>query len=343
MSRNWRRFLPMSFKSITYGEAINEALREEMMRDKNVILLGEDIGSYGGVFKVTKGLIDKFGKERVIDTPISETGFLGAGIGAAMTGMRPVIEIMWIDFTLVAMDQIVNQAAKMKYMSGGQVNVPMVIRTQGGGGRGNAAQHSQSLETIFAHIPGIKVVVPSTPADAKGLLKTSIREDAPVIFIENKLLYNQKGEVSTDEYLIPLGKADIKKSGKDVTIVSLSRMVHLSLEAANGLEKEGIDAEVIDLRTLVPLDIETVINSLKKTNRAVIVHEPNRSFGWGAEVASKLQEQAFDYLDSPVYRVGAEDTPIPYNQNLEKEMLPQVKDIIKAVKQALYLAGEESK
>jgi len=264
---------------ISYAQAINEALKEEMALDDRVILLGEDVGSYGGVFKVTKGLFDEFGKERVIDTPISETGFIGAGVGAAMTGLKPIIEIMWIDFSLVAMDQIINQAAKMAYMSGGQTSVPMVIRTQGGGGRGNGAQHSQSLETLFAHIPGLKVVAPSTPYDAKGLLKASIREGSPVIFIEHKMLYSQKGEVPEEEYTIPLGKADIKRSGKDVTIVTLSRMVQFSLEAAKELEKEGIDAEVIDLRTLVPLDIETVKESVKKTNRVVVVHEATRSYG----------------------------------------------------------------
>ncbi|MEK3643807.1 alpha-ketoacid dehydrogenase subunit beta [Aeribacillus sp. FSL M8-0235] len=325
---------------ISYAQAINEALKEEMALDDRVILLGEDIGSYGGVFKVTKGLFDEFGKERVIDTPISETGFIGAGVGAAMTGLKPVIEIMWIDFSLVAMDQIINQAAKMAYMSGGQTSVPMVIRTQGGGGRGNGAQHSQSLETLFAHIPGLKVVAPSTPYDAKGLLKSSIREGSPVIFIEHKMLYSQKGEVPEEEYTIPLGKADIKRSGKDVTIVTLSRMVQFSLEAAKELEKEGIDAEVIDLRTLVPLDIETVKESVKKTNRVVVVHEATRSYGWGAEIAARIQEEAFDDLDAPVQRVGAEDVPVPYNLNLEKEMLPQTKDIIQGVKKSLYLQLE---
>ncbi|SFJ29961.1 alpha-ketoacid dehydrogenase subunit beta [Thermoflavimicrobium dichotomicum] len=323
---------------ITYAEAINEALREEMKADPNVILLGEDIGAYGGVFKVTKGLLDEFGSDRVIDTPISETGFTGAGIGAAMTGMKPVVEIMWVDFTLVAMDQILNQAAKMTYMSGGQTKVPLVIRTQGGGGRGNAAQHSQSLETMFAHVPGLKVVVPSTPYDAKGLLKSSIREECPVIFIEHKMLYNQKGEVPSEEYFIPLGQADIKREGKDVTIVSLSRMVHFCLDAARELQNEGIEAEVIDLRTLVPLDLELVKKSVQKTHRLVIVHEATRSYGWGAEVAARIQEEAFDELDAPVLRVGAEDVPIPYNLNLEKEMLPQVRDIVDAARNALYLS-----
>ncbi|MBP1993853.1 alpha-ketoacid dehydrogenase subunit beta [Paenibacillus eucommiae] len=317
---------------MTYAEAVNSALREEMSRDADVILLGEDIGSYGGVFKVTKGLYDEFGPERVLDMPISETGFIGAGVGAAMTGMKPIVEIMWIDFTLVAMDQIINQAAKMTYMSGGQTKVPLVIRTQGGGGRGNGAQHSQSLETMFAHIPGLKVIVPSTPYDAKGLLKSAVREGSPVIFIEHKMLYNKKGSVPDEEYLIPLGVADVKREGKDVTVVCLSRMVSFSLEAAELLSEEGIEAEIIDLRTIVPLDVETVIQSVKKTHRLIIVHEATRTYGWGAEVLARVQEEAFDELDSPIVRVAAENTPIPYNLNLEKEMLPQVSDIVSAIR-----------
>ncbi|WP_400164536.1 alpha-ketoacid dehydrogenase subunit beta [Brevibacillus sp. TJ4] len=323
-------------RTITYAAALNEALREEMKRDEDVIILGEDIGDYGGVFNVTKGLIEEFGRERIIDTPISEAGFTGAGVGAAMTGLKPVVEIMWVDFTFVAMDQILNQAAKMSYMSGGQTAVPMVIRTQGGGGRGNAAQHSQSLEAIFAQVPGIKVVAPSTPYDAKGLLKQSIREGCPVMFLENKMLYNQKGEVPEEEYVIPLGVADIKRTGSDVTIVSLSRMVQFSLDAAAQLEQEGISAEVIDLRTIVPLDVETVKQSVAKTNRLVIVQEAHRSYGWGAELAARIQEESFDDLDSPVLRVAAEDVPIPYNLKLEKEVLPQVADIVQEVKKSLY-------
>ncbi|HZG80899.1 MAG TPA: alpha-ketoacid dehydrogenase subunit beta [Brevibacillus sp.] len=324
-------------RTITYAAALNEALREEMKRDEDVIILGEDIGDYGGVFNVTKGLIEEFGRERIIDTPISEAGFTGAGVGAAMTGLKPVVEIMWVDFTFVAMDQILNQAAKMSYMSGGQTAVPMVIRTQGGGGRGNAAQHSQSLEAIFAQVPGIKVVAPSTPYDAKGLLKQSIREGCPVMFLENKMLYNQRGEVPEEEYVIPLGVADIKRTGSDVTVVSLSRMVQFSLDAAEQLAQEGgISAEVIDLRTIVPLDVETVKQSVAKTNRLVIVQEAHRSYGWGAELAARIQEEAFDDLDSPVLRVAAEDVPIPYNLKLEKETLPQVADIVREVKKALY-------
>jgi len=322
---------------ITYAEAINEALDEILREDESVLLLGEDIGHYGGVFKVTKGLYDKFGGERVIDTPISESGFVGLGIGAAMTGLKPVIEIMWIDFSLVAIDQILNQAAKFSYMSGGQSKVPLVIRTQGGGGRGNGAQHSQSLEGLFAQFPGIKVVCPSTPYDVKGLLKSSVKDNGPVIFIEHKMLYNTKGEVPEGDYSIPLGKADIKRKGKDVTIVSLSRMVGFSEEAAKELEKDGIDAEIIDLRSLAPLDTDTVIESVKRTNRLVVVHEAHTTFGWGAEIVSQVQHDAFDYLDGPIIRVGAEDVPIPYNLQLEKEVLPQVKDIVKAVKEALYI------
>ncbi|MCD9023841.1 alpha-ketoacid dehydrogenase subunit beta [Cohnella silvisoli] len=320
---------------ISYSEAINEALQEEMRRDADIVLMGEDIGSYGGVFKVTKGLYSEFGAERVIDTPISETGFIGAGVGAAMTGLIPIIEIMWIDFTLVALDQIVNQAAKLKYMSGGQTSIPLVIRTQGGGGRGNGAQHSQSLETIFAHIPGLKVVAPSTPYDAKGLLKTAVREGSPVIFIEHKMLYNQKGHVPLESYTIPLGQSDVKRRGKDVTLVSLSRMVLFSLEAAELLSQEGIEVEVIDLRTLVPLDLAAVIQSVKQTHRVVIVHEATGAYGWGAEISARIQEEAFDELDAPIVRVTAEDTPVPYNLNLEKEMLPQVKDIVNAIRKSI--------
>lgn len=324
-------------REITMAQALNEALREEMRRDPKVFIMGEDIGDYGGVFKVTWNLLKEFGRDRVRDTPISEAGFLGAGVGSALTGMKPIIEIMWIDFTAVAMDQIVNQAAKMRYMSGGQTKVPLVIRTQGGGGRGNGAQHSQSLETLFAHIPGLKVVIPSTPYDAKGLLKSAIREEScPILFVENKMMYNKKGEVPEDEYLIPIGKADVKREGKDITLVSVSRMVDYCLQAAGDLEKEGISAEVIDLRTLNPLDTETIVESVKKTMHAVVVHEATRSFGWGAEVAAVIQERAFDYLDAPIARVCTEDVPIPFNLRLEKEALPQPADIVKEAKLQLY-------
>lgn len=317
---------------ITYSEALNEALREEMLRDKHVILLGEDIAEYGGVFKVTKNLLNEFGAKRVKDTPISESGFVGVGVGAAMTGLRPVVELMWIDFAMVAMDQIVNQAAKMRYMSGGQVSVPLVIRTQEGAGRGNAAQHSQSLESMFAQVPGLKVVTPSTPYDAKGMLKTAIRDESPVLFIEHKLLYFTKGEVPEEEYLIPLDQADVKRTGQDVTIIANSRMVHFALEAAEVLAKDSISAEVIDLRCINPLDMDTILKSVRKTCRIVLVHEAHRSFGWGAELVARIQKEAFDYLDAPIERVASEDVPFPYNMKLEKEVLPQVKDIVETVK-----------
>ncbi|RAV19234.1 alpha-ketoacid dehydrogenase subunit beta [Paenibacillus contaminans] len=319
-------------KVLTMSEALNEALQEEMARDERVFLMGEDIGEYGGIFKVTKGLYEQFGGERVRDTPISEAGFIGMGIGAAITGLIPVIEIMWVDFTAVAMDQIVNQAAKLKYMSGGQTSVPMVIRTQGGAGRGNGAQHSQSLETLFAHIPGLKVAVPSTPYDAKGLLKSAIRDGSPVIFIENKMLYNKKGEVPEGEYTVPLGKAEVKRQGGDVTLIGISRMVDFCLEAAEQLQLEGISAAVIDLRTLNPLDLETILESVRQTMRAVIVHESTYSFGWGAEICSLVQENAFDYLDAPIVRVATKDVPLPYNRTLEKQTIPQVSDIVEAVR-----------
>jgi pyruvate dehydrogenase E1 component beta subunit len=317
-------------REITIAAALNEALREEMLRDERIFLMGEDIGEYGGIFKVTKDLIEQFGPERVRDTPISEAGFIGIGVGAAMTGHVPVIEIMWVDFAAVAMDQIINQAAKMKYMSGGQTSVPLVIRTQGGAGRGNGAQHSQSLETLFAHIPGLKVVAPSTPYDAKGLLKSAIRERGPVIFIENKMIYNKKGPVPEGEYVLPLGKADVKREGTDLTLISLSRMVDVSLQAAEQLQQEGISAEVIDLRTLNPLDEETILASIRKTMRAVIVYESTRSFGWGAEVCSLLQEKAFDYLDAPILRVATRDVPLPYNRALEQQTIPRVSDVLQA-------------
>ena len=322
-------------RELTVAQALNEALREEMLRNERVFLMGEDIGEYGGIFKVTKDLLKEFGPQRVRDTPISEAAFIGAGVGAAMTGWIPVVEVMWVDFMAVAMDQIINQAAKMKYMSGGQTSVPMVIRTQGGGGRGNAAQHSQSLETLFAHIPGLSVVVPSNPADAKGLLKSAIRRNSPTIFIENKMLYTKRGPVPDGEHLVPLGVGDVVRAGTDVTLISLSRMVDFTLEAAAELENEGISAEVIDLRSLSPLDESLVVRSVEKTNRAVVVHEATRLFGWGGEVCALIQEKAFDYLDAPVLRVATKDVPIPYNRALEKQTLPQVSDIVQAVRSQL--------
>ena len=320
---------------ITYREAINQALREEMERDKNVILIGEDIGLFGGAMAVTKGLYERFGEERVIDTPISESVIIGGALGMALTGLRPIAEIMFIDFTLVCMDQIINQVAKVRYMLGGQVEIPLVIRTQGGGGKGYAAQHSQSLEVLFSHIPGLKVIMPSNPEDAKGLLKSAIRDNNPVLFIEHKLLYNEKGEVPDGDYTIPIGEARVCREGKAVTIVSHSRMVLLALKAADYLDKEGISCEVIDLRTMRPLDVKTIIKSIQKTHRLITVEEGHLSFGLGAEVAARVTELAFDELDAPPLRIGALETPIPFNESLEKEVLPSPEKIIKAVRQVI--------
>ena len=321
----------MSERIIEYREALNEALQEEMERDPNVFIWGEDVGLYGGVLKVSKGLRERFGEWRAVDTPISEEGFVGMAVGAALVGLRPVAEVMYIDFLCLAIDPIVNQAAKARYMFGGKAKVPMVVRTQGGAGRGNAAQHSQSLEAWFVHVPGLIVIQPSTPADAKGLLKSAIRDDNPIIFIENKLLYNTKGEVPEGEYTIPIGKADIKRPGKDVTIFATSRMVLFALEAAEKLAEEGIDAEVIDPRTLKPLDMETVAESVMKTHRLVVVNEGSRTGGYAAEVVTRVYEEVFDYLDMPVVRVTSEDVPIPYGV-LEYAVIPSVEKIIDAVR-----------
>ncbi|MBO9335168.1 MAG: alpha-ketoacid dehydrogenase subunit beta [Roseiflexus sp.] len=322
-------------RELTYAQALREALIEEMDRNPDIILLGEDIGVYGGVFKVTDGLLARYGPERVRETPISEAGFTGVAIGLAMTGKHPMVEIMFMDFIWVAADPIFNQAAKMRYMSGGRVEVPLVIRTQQGGGRGNGAQHSQSLESIFTHIPGLKVVLPATPYDAKGLLKAAFRDRNPVVFIEHKMLYNTKGPVPAEDYVIPLGQADIKRTGSDVTVVSLSRTVLHALEAADELAKEGISVEVIDLRCTVPLDLETILTSVCKTNRLVIAHESHRRLGIGAEIAALVQEHAFDYLDAPIVRVGAMDVPIPCSAPLESAVLPGKENIIAAIKQLL--------
>ena len=322
-------------RELHYWRALNEALREEMQRDERVFLMGEDIarwGAGGGIFGVTRNLVNEFGPDRVRDTPISEEGIVGIGVGAAVTGMRPVIEIMYIDFLTLAMDQVVNQAAKMRYMFGGKAKVPLVIRTQEGAGRGNAAQHSQSLEAWFVHVPGLKVVVPSTPADAKALLKSAIRDDNPVIFIEHKLLYATRGPVPDGEYTIPLGVADIKRPGRDVTFVGIHTLVHRGLAAAEKLAQEGIEVEVIDPRTLYPLDIETIVRSVKKTGRLVIGHEAPQRGGVAAEIAMQVMEQAFDYLDAPIVRVCGANCPIPYNQTLERAAIPQEEDIIRAIK-----------
>ncbi len=322
-------------RELMYRDALNEALKEEMARDDKVFIMGEGIAERGGSYKVTVGLLDLFGNKRVFDTPISENGFTGAGIGAALTGMRPVVEILFIDFTMLILDQLVNQAAKFRFMSGNTARVPLVLRTQGGVGNGLAAQHSQNLEAIFYHIPGLKLVMPSTPYDAKGLLKAAIRCDDPVIFIEHKLLYMNKGEVPEEEYIIPLGQADIKKKGKDLTIIAWSGMVPKVMEAAEILTKEGIDAEVVDPRTLVPLDKITIINSVKKTEHVLIVQEAVRRGGVGSDISSIIQEEAFDYLDSPVKILGGLNTPCPFNLNLEKMVVPQVDDIVRAAKKVV--------
>ena len=316
---------------MTFAEALNEALREEMRADPRVFLMGEDIGHHGGIFRVTKDLIDEFGAERVRDTPISESGFVGMGIGAALVGMRPVVELLFMDFALVAADQIVNQAAKLRYMAGGTVSVPIVIRAQQGGGRGNGAQHSQSFESWLAQVPGLIVVAPSTPADAKGLLKSSIRAGNPVIFIEHKLLYNTKGDVPSEQDLIPIGKADVKRAGRDITIVSYSRTLHFALEAAEALSPKGIEAEVIDLRTIEPLDMDTILESIKGTARLLVVHEAHSNCGIGAEIVARVSEQAPNALVTPARRLGAKHVPIPVAESLENFVLPQTADIVRAV------------
>ena len=320
-------------REMFYNEALGDALRLEMERDPRVIVLGEDIAEHGGAFQVTAGLLDTFGPTRIRQTPISELGIVGAAVGAALTGLRPVVELMYIDFSGLAMDQLVNQAAQNRFMFGGQARVPMVMRTQGGSGRGNAAQHSKSLEAWFTHVAGLKVVMPATPADAKGLLTAAIRDDDPVIFIEHKLLYRTKGQVPTGEHVVPLGKADIKRAGTDLTIVTWSRYVLFSLDAAQQLAADGIEAEVIDLRSLVPLDKEAVLASVRKTHRLLVVHEAIKRSGFGGEIAALVAEEAFDDLDAPPRRLAGVETPIPYAQHLEKTVVPQVDDIVKAAKE----------
>ncbi len=322
-------------RKIKYVEAIREALAEEMRRDERVFILGEDVGVFGGIFKTTLELIDEFGEERVIDTPISEAGFIGASLGAAITGMRPVAELMFCDFCTVAMDQIVNQIAKIHYMFGGQTKVPIVIRTNIGSGRSSAAQHSQSLQAWFMHVPGLKVVLPSTPYDAKGLLKTAIRDDNPVIFLEHKFLYQTVGEVPEEDYTVPFGVADVKREGKDLTIVATSKMVVESLKVAEKFAKEGIEIEVVDPRTLVPLDKKTILKSVKKTGRVVIVDEGCKTAGVGAELSAMIMEEGFDYLDTPVVRVASLDVPVPFSPPLEKAQMPMLEDIEKAVRSLL--------
>jgi pyruvate dehydrogenase E1 component subunit beta len=323
---------------ISFREAIGQALREEMYRDERVFMMGEEIGTWGGSYAVTRGFLDEFGEKRIRDTPIAEGVIVGAAAGAAIAGLRPVAEIMTINFAFLAMDQIVNHVAKLHYMFHGQIRCPLVIRTVSGGGRQLGASHSQTPDVVFAHFPGLKVVAPATPADAKGLLKAAIRDDDPVLFIEQATLYQAKGEVPDDEdFLVPIGVSDVKRVGADVTIVSYSKMLQEALEAAGKLAKEGIEAEVIDLRTLRPLDTRPIIESVRKTNRLVMVEEGWRSYGIGAEIASRVTELAFDYLDAPVRRVAQAEVPLPYNRRLEQMALPQVADIIHAVKDVLYI------
>ncbi|MBW2281760.1 MAG: alpha-ketoacid dehydrogenase subunit beta [Deltaproteobacteria bacterium] len=314
-----------------YFETVGIALGEEMERDESVFILGEDVGLIGGTFRATEGLMAEYGSQRVRDTPIAEAAIVGLAIGAAMAGMRPVAELMTLNFGIVAMDQIVNHASKARYMFGGGVRLPMVIRAPGGGGTQKAAQHSHSIESWFMNTPGIRVVIPSTPYDLKGLLKTAIRSDDPVLFIEHEMLYNTRGEVPDDDYLLPFGVADVKRPGRDVTIVAWSKMVHEALRAAEMLGDEGIEAEVIDPRTLDPLDIDTILMSVARTRRAVIAEEGWRNVGVGAELAARIQEHLFYDLDAPVQRVAAADVPTPYAKNLEKLALPDARDIVEAV------------
>ena len=321
---------------IKYATAIRDAIAEEMRRDPAVFVMGEDVAKFGGVFGCTEGIPDEFGPDRIRSTPISEAAFVGAGLGAAITGTRMIVELQYVDFIYCAMDQLANQTAKIHYMSNGAITVPYTIRVQQGCGRGNGAQHAQNLESLFAHIPGLKVVCPSNAYDAKGLLKTAIRDDNPVVFCEHKMLYAQRGEVPETEYLIPFGQADIKQAGKDVTIVATSLMVNRATEAAALLEADGMDAEVIDLRTIVPLDIETVTTSVKKTGRLIIVHEANEFCGFGAEIAFQVQNGVFKYLDAPIERVCTPHVPIPYARNLENEVVPSPDKIVRAVRRALY-------
>lgn len=323
---------------VTMREALNQALREEMLRDKDVFLMGEEVGEYQGAYKVTKGLLEELGPKRVIDTPITELGFAGLGVGAAMAGLRPIVEFMTFNFSILATDQIINSAAKMLYMSGGQFKIPIVFRGPGGSAFQVSSQHSQALESWFAYFPGLKVIMPSTPSDAKGLLKSAIRDDDPVIFIEQERMYGQKGEVSDDpEFTIPLGVADIKREGTDATIVARSLMVPIALKAAEILQEQGFSCEVIDPRTIRPLDIGTIIESVKKTNRVVVAEESHPFCGVAAEISSEINERAFDYLDAPVKRVSGADVPMPYAKNLEDLAIPSVDQIVAAVREVAYL------
>ena len=325
---------------MTYREALNLALREEMRRDPSVFIIGEEVGLYEGAYKVTQGLLKEFGPQRVVDTPIAESGFTGVGIGAAMVGLRPVVEMMTFNFALLALDQIVNSAAKIHYMSGGQYHIPIVVRGPGGPAHQLAAQHSQSMEVYFYHVPGLKVVRPSTPMDAKGLLKAAIRDDNPVIFIESETLYSVKGEVPEDpDFVIPLGQAVVRREGRDVTVVAYMGMLYRALEAAEALAKEGISVEVVDPRTLRPMDIDTIIRSVRKTNRAVVVEAGAGFAGMGSEIAAFIQEHAFDDLDAPVERVTGANAPMPYARNLERAKTPSTERIADAIRRVCYAKG----
>jgi pyruvate dehydrogenase E1 component beta subunit len=317
---------------ITYRQALHDTLREELLRDENVFLMGEEIGNFEGSYKITAGLLKEFGPKRVVDTPICENGFVGMATGAAMLGLRPIVEIMTINFIVLAMDEIVNHAAKIYYMFGGQCPIPLVIRTPGGGGQQLAATHSQNLEVWFAHVPGLKVVAPSTPADARGMLRTAVRDNNPVIFLENLALYNIKGDVPDGDYTVPFGQAKVTKEGKDLTVISYSRMSAVALDVARRLEQENkLSVEVVDLRSLRPIDRETITNSVKKTNRAIVFEEDWRSFGVGAEIAATLQEEAFDFLDAPIKRVASVEVPLPYSKPLERAALTGAKQLMEAI------------
>jgi len=322
-------------KETTVLEAIREALAEEMERDRTVFMIGEDIGQFGGALGQTKGLFEKFGDERILDTPISEAAIVGAAVGASMLGMRPIADIMFTDFSTLAMDQIINQAAKARFMSGGKVSVPVVIKMQSGAGRGKAAQHSQSFEAIYSHIPGLKVVMPSTPYDAKGLFKSAIRDNDPVVYMEHGSLYGIKGQIPEEDYTIPIGVGDIKREGKDISIITYSYMVHKALAAAKTLEADGIDVEIVDLRTLRPMDTDIIIESVKKTHRVVVLHEACVTGGIGGEIVAKIAENAFDYIDAPIKRVGVPDVPIPYAKSLEDTIVPNEEKLITCIKEVL--------
>jgi pyruvate dehydrogenase E1 component beta subunit len=321
-------------RTLTYRDALREAIHEEMLRDEHVFILGEDIAGYGGTYAVTKGLFEEFGEKRVRDTPLAEEVITGAAIGAALNGLRPILEIMTINFSLLAMDLIVNSAAKFRYMFGGQTEIPLVIRTVSGGGAQRAAQHSQMFESLYAHFPGLKVVMPATPYDAKGMLKSAVRDPDPVLFIEHELLYNVKGEVPDEgvEYTVPIHLGEVKRAGRDVTIVTFSRTLHLALQAAEDLAKEGIEAEVIDLRSIRPIDIDLIVDSVKKTNRVVIAEEGWKYYGTGQGLAALIYEHAFDYMDAPIQHVNSADVPMPYSKLLERAALPSKTTIIDAVK-----------